>query len=689
MSGADVPRPAADAPDPGHSPVADRRPHAACGYPWQQVIIDLTGEVVPCCFWSGYANSGRPLGNTNEASLDEIWNGAAWRELRRRNASGDVAGTPCHECLAWKWGGGTYPKFELPTEVRREQGHAWLAPLPEGLRSAGTAPEGEARPRLLEDGRELGPADALHDDIRREGGGRYSVWNGWLYFSPSDNGDPTCNGRRYELVAGERIFPVATLAAGTPSGRNLLLARDEHARGAEVMAAKPSMISFIGSADCNIDCPACSQNTVRRVKVQHRPGTESEVLAHVPFLQQFIWHGGEPWLIARFREFVDGFRPEDNPHLAFGFTTNGTLLDAKELAKLEKFPRVNASISVDSFRKQSFEAIRKGARFETVRDNVLRAVAWSDPPRRVVSVGMVVLKSNVLELADNLEYAIAHDIGLNLSPVVVYPVTERLDVFEDFAVQARGWDLALERAFDVVREAKAAGRTAMRRVDPEGMLVALGDIFSAARRRHERLFEVGFVVSDPHGSLARMRRPGVIASVSGRVIAYARLNGAASAVGHGARGAVRRLALRLPLQDLSGPEGVKWTFCHDLLEPMGIVERDELRDSRGRPASASGWRDLPREVRLELPPFAPVALPRNASLSHAGRPTPNGLRVTDPQQVFSAYQALVAAEAARGIGVQGTGALPLGERLRRQAAAALSFGRYHDFGDPHAAAGGG
>ena len=43
-----------------------------CAYPWQQMIIDLTGEVVPCCFWSGYGNSGKPLGNTNANSLDGL-----------------------------------------------------------------------------------------------------------------------------------------------------------------------------------------------------------------------------------------------------------------------------------------------------------------------------------------------------------------------------------------------------------------------------------------------------------------------------------------------------------------------------------------------------------------------------------------------------------------------------------------
>jgi 2-polyprenyl-3-methyl-5-hydroxy-6-metoxy-1,4-benzoquinol methylase len=55
--------------------------------------------------------------------------------------------------------------------------------------------------RLHEDGLQLGPPHASHDEIRRSGGGRYSHWKGSLYFSSSDGSDPRVNGRRYEVRA--------------------------------------------------------------------------------------------------------------------------------------------------------------------------------------------------------------------------------------------------------------------------------------------------------------------------------------------------------------------------------------------------------------------------------------------------------------------------------------------------------
>lgn len=61
---------------------------------------------------------------------------------------------------------------------------------------------------LLEDGREIGPAHSLHEDIRTLGGGHYSHWRGALYFSTSDDTDPNSNGRSYALLVGDAVYPL-------------------------------------------------------------------------------------------------------------------------------------------------------------------------------------------------------------------------------------------------------------------------------------------------------------------------------------------------------------------------------------------------------------------------------------------------------------------------------------------------
>lgn len=165
-----------------------------CAYPWQQMIVDLTGEVVPCCFWSGYGNVGKPLGNTNVSSLDEIWNGSDYQALRRANASGDLASHPCHQCMAYTWSNGNYPLFSSPISWRHESGHCYLVQIPESF--VKLAGESLKDAELLENGVPLPFPTMLHDDIRKLGEGRYSVWGHSLYFSTSDNSDPKASGKQ-------------------------------------------------------------------------------------------------------------------------------------------------------------------------------------------------------------------------------------------------------------------------------------------------------------------------------------------------------------------------------------------------------------------------------------------------------------------------------------------------------------
>ena len=56
---------------------------------------------------------------------------------------------------------------------------------------------------LLENDLSIGPGHAIHEQIRVNGGGRYSLWNNGtatiLCFSTSDGSDPNVNGRKYTL----------------------------------------------------------------------------------------------------------------------------------------------------------------------------------------------------------------------------------------------------------------------------------------------------------------------------------------------------------------------------------------------------------------------------------------------------------------------------------------------------------
>lgn len=89
----------------------------------------------------------------------------------------------------------------LRKPYRHETGSSWVVQL-EKLKSIADDGEHPSRSTLLlyEDDKLFRPVHSLHEDIRNLGGGRYSHWNGELYFSTSDGTDPNTNGRVYRII---------------------------------------------------------------------------------------------------------------------------------------------------------------------------------------------------------------------------------------------------------------------------------------------------------------------------------------------------------------------------------------------------------------------------------------------------------------------------------------------------------
>ena len=67
----------------------------ACNFPWAKLSVLYTGEVVACC----YDYDGKyVLGNVNESTLADIWNGPRIKHLRASLTSGVVANKMCQNC---------------------------------------------------------------------------------------------------------------------------------------------------------------------------------------------------------------------------------------------------------------------------------------------------------------------------------------------------------------------------------------------------------------------------------------------------------------------------------------------------------------------------------------------------------------------------------------------------------------
>lgn len=73
-----------------------KHPHSVCNFPWQTMVILWDGRVVPCCYdFDGTVF----LGDANQNTIREIWNGAEYATIRSKFKKFDLKKYPvCTNC---------------------------------------------------------------------------------------------------------------------------------------------------------------------------------------------------------------------------------------------------------------------------------------------------------------------------------------------------------------------------------------------------------------------------------------------------------------------------------------------------------------------------------------------------------------------------------------------------------------
>ncbi len=120
--------------------------------------------------------------------------------------------------VAWLVLIGTRIEYRVsPERITPKRGHSYVYELPERgywrVRSDDRLDSRRAESQLHEDGESLGPAHGNHRSIASIGMGKFSHWQGQLFFSASDNSDPRGNDRSYSLLSRARLpsgFLIAT-----------------------------------------------------------------------------------------------------------------------------------------------------------------------------------------------------------------------------------------------------------------------------------------------------------------------------------------------------------------------------------------------------------------------------------------------------------------------------------------------
>jgi len=163
-----------------------------------------------------------------------------------------------------------------------------------------------------------------------------------------------------------------------------------------VLESMPQRLLLVPTSKCNLRCIMCS-----------RVGSDSTLPLHAikkifplfPYLETIDIQGGEPFLVDYFEELLLGFAAF--PHARISLLTNGLLIDRK-WADLLIRNNMHLSFSIDSVVQETYEHIRRGARFADLLKS-LDLISELKQGRGVKSplqkINVVVMKSNYKELS--------------------------------------------------------------------------------------------------------------------------------------------------------------------------------------------------------------------------------------------------------------------------------------------------
>lgn len=276
--------------------------------------------------------------------------------------------------------------LKLTPPFKHLRGSGYQAELPNIFKDFANTPDNffNSSMRILEDGRPLKLPFGDMLNIYYCGGGAYNHWSNILLFSTSDNTDPNTNGRTYEIVC-EKDF----CGSGTQPF--------------------PKRVHIELSRSCNIYCRMCRDTPYKAPFMDKNlfDKIAEELLPHAAELR--MDGGGELLLHPELPRIIKKVSELGQP---FFSSSNGMLMSENTARMLAESTLHHIQISVDSPVKETFEWIRRGAKFDRVIKGVRHLVEARKNVGRpfLITFHAAVMRENVAQLPDLVR--LAHNLGI-------------------------------------------------------------------------------------------------------------------------------------------------------------------------------------------------------------------------------------------------------------------------------------
>lgn len=185
----------------------------------------------------------------------------------------------------------------------------------------------------------------------------------------------------------------------------------------------PRLMEFELSNTCNLECAMCSgrvSSSIRKnrehkepLKMAYDQDFVSQLDEFIPHLKQARFYGGEPFLIDIYYDIWSRMIAA-NPAINLYVLTNGTVLNDR-IRDLLSRGNFTLNVSMDSFQKQTYEAIRQHAVFEETLEHMHYFREWMKGKRKKLTLFITPTRLNWQEIPEMLAQCNRWDIEVYFS----------------------------------------------------------------------------------------------------------------------------------------------------------------------------------------------------------------------------------------------------------------------------------
>lgn len=300
-----------------------------CHAPFQNLYFGRDGKVTACCY-----NRTVILGQYPEQNLEEIWTGKVIQDFRAEMTANSF-GTGCESCAE-------------QLEAANFAGlHARL------YDRYADAPLGGMYQKAAELIKAERPLQVLYKE--------------WDYFK-----------NKLSKLFSNRSFAQRISNIIRQEIKQFFRPRSANSPAENNYTSFPRALEFELSNICNLECAMCfgefsslirkNRDQLPALPMYYDDAFVDQLEPFLPHLWDAKFFGGEPFLVPIYYDIWERMI-QINPNTIIHITTNGTVLNEKVKRVLEKL-NVVLILSIDSFEKETYEAIRKNANYDRVMENM-------------------------------------------------------------------------------------------------------------------------------------------------------------------------------------------------------------------------------------------------------------------------------------------------------------------------------